>query len=149
MSFYHPTTIAKGCIRGREVVMSHMYTSFVALLKKLRSKSYVIINNEPSDKKTSLSSLTAFKDTHDQVSTSHEKKLCWGSEKWAKLWSDKRFSKRLAAKQTLGNYGPDAVKNLFSPEKKRKPKTALIIWRLDCKLSGCLKKKKNKAGRNT
>ena len=51
------------------------YTSCVAVWKKLRSKSYIIINNEPSDKKTSLSSLTAFKDTHDQVSTSHEKKL--------------------------------------------------------------------------
>ena len=58
------------------VLMSHMYTSCVAVWKKLRSKSYVIINNEPSDKKTSLSSLTAFKDTRDQVSTSHEKKLC-------------------------------------------------------------------------
>ena len=77
MSFYHPTTIAKSCIRGREgVLMSHMYTSYVAVWKKLQSKSYVIFYYEPSDKKTSLSSLTAFKDTHDQVSTSHEKKLC-------------------------------------------------------------------------
>ena len=29
-------------------------------------------------------------------------------------------------------------------QKKRKPKTALIIWRLDCKLSGCLQKKKSR-----
>ena len=34
-------------------------------------------------------------------------------------------------------------------QKKRKPKTALIIWRLDCKLSGCLQKKKKSRKKHT
>ena len=148
MSFYHPTTIAKSCIRGREgVLMSHMYTSCVAVLKKLRSKSYVIIMSCQIRKRV-LARWPRLK-IHT-INYQHRMKRNYAEGQKNKQNSEmtKDFQNGLQQNKLWVIMDLMLWRTYFR-QKKRKPKTALIIWRLDCKLSGCLKKKKTSRKKHT